>query len=126
MGVCNNIEPIKMDLIWTQEEDDALLDNYYRLDTAGFISFELWERLKYRMYRDFPPEITHNKTTADYKFRLETLYNDYEYKQHLAQLAADLDTSDDDDETEHNADYFNDPDANYCDYCTLNVYDCDC
>lgn len=125
----DDFEPLPLDIPdWTQDEDNLLLDTYHHLNDVGFISDELWSRVAYKMNRDFehyssnyPP-----KTPQQLKDRVFELSNDHDYFQEIAMLTEDLESIPDDDTTDLHNDYYDDPTANYCDWCNLNVYDCNC
>jgi hypothetical protein len=90
-----------------------------------YISKVLWSRIEKKMNEHF----NEKRDYIDYKKRMYRLLDDHDYKEKIEQLVSEL--PDDVEEVEDQQfdpelDYFNDPSANYCDYCGLNVFDCDC
>lgn len=112
-----------IDDTWTCEEDNLLLDSYFKIQHL-YRGDDLWSKLTYIIHRDNPES---NKLQRQYKQRLEKLLDDYDYKLFINQQVQDLDSEEQEDSfSEFSDDYFNDPYANYCDICSLNVFDCDC
>lgn len=115
----NKEEPME----WTHEQDNCLLDSYFKLQHL-YRGDDLWSKITYILNRDY--DVYSND--IENKERIEELLDDYDYKSFINQQVEELDSCDleDNNGSVNSGDYFDDPYANYCDICSLNVFDCDC
>lgn len=113
---------------WNDNEDYVLMENYKHLhDNMGLRNEPLWNILRSRMAVDYQYTSTYtSKTRLEYKLRVQELLEIEKFNENLENELNTCDNDSTNDENGSDYDYFNDPNANYCDFCTLNVFDCVC
>lgn len=114
---------------WRDDEDYVLFENFKHLhDNMGLRNEPLWNILRQRMATDYEYSNTFpSKTRQDYKERVSQLLHFEQINNILVELdATNTMSTHQIDENDSLDDYFKDPTANYCDFCGLNVFDCNC
>lgn len=113
---------------WNDNEDYVLMENYKHLhDNVGLRNEPLWNILRSRMAVDYQYTSAYtSKTRLEYKLRVLELLEIEKFNENLENELNTCDNDSTNDENGSDYDYFNDPNANYCDFCTLNVFDCVC
>lgn len=94
-----SVEPIRVDLEWTEDEVDCMLDVYYHLFDVGYTSKELYERIPNKMIQRLGDDYN-TKTVQQYKDKLDDILCHYDYKKYLREIAEELESIPDDDATD--------------------------